>query len=72
MSTGQKLVGKFEIQAVLARGPRAQVLRGLDTETQKPVALKVITRDAIDARGLATLKKSAEDLWVIAPERGMI
>ena len=61
MSVAQRL-GKYEIQAALGKGPRATVYRAVDTESKRSVAIKVIPREAVDARAIAPFKKYAVGL----------
>jgi len=58
MSSAHRL-GKYEIQAALGKGARATVYRGVDSESKRSVAVKVIPRDAVQARALGPFKKYA-------------
>ena len=61
MSTTQKL-GKYEIQAQMARGARAAVFRGVDPDNGMAVAIKAIARDHVDPQALPAFTKQAKSL----------
>jgi eukaryotic-like serine/threonine-protein kinase len=61
MSTGQKL-GKYDIEAQVAKGARAAVYRGMDPETRQAVAIKAIARDHVNVQALPAYVKHARSL----------
>ncbi len=61
MSTAKR-IGKYEIVALVSRGPRAAVYRGTDSDNQRPVAIKVIPRTLLDAAALPAFRKFAQAL----------
>src|SRR4051812_34790577 len=58
MSNGQKL-GKYDLQAQLAKGARAAVYRGIDPDTGKAVAIKAILRGHLNAQAMPAFLKHA-------------
>jgi eukaryotic-like serine/threonine-protein kinase len=59
MSDGKR-IGKYEIQSLLGKGSAATVFRGLDG--QRPVALKILNRSALDAAALPRLREGTAAL----------
>ena len=59
--TGQR-IGKYEVQATLATSPRARVFRGIDSDSGRAVALKVIGRAHVNAASLPAFRKYAQAL----------
>lgn len=53
-------IGKYEIQALIGKGSAAAVYRGSDGA--RPVALKIVNRNALGAEPLARLRQSAATL----------
>ena len=60
--SGAQRIGKYEVQAVLAKGPRSAVYRGLDGNTGKSVALKVIPAAQLNAAALPAYRKYGQAL----------
>ena len=65
MSATQKL-GKYEIQAQLAKGARAAVFRALDPETKRQVAIKAIPKPAVNSQALPAFLKQSQALAQLA------
>jgi serine/threonine-protein kinase len=61
MSTAKR-IGQYEITALLSRGNRASVYRALDTDTRRPVAIKIIKRSGLRQAALPEFRKSAQAL----------
>jgi eukaryotic-like serine/threonine-protein kinase len=59
--TGQR-IGKYDVQATLATSPRARVFRGVDSDTKRPVALKVIGRAHVNEAAIPAFRKYAQAL----------
>jgi eukaryotic-like serine/threonine-protein kinase len=59
--TGQR-IGKYDVQATLATSPRARVFRGVDSDTRRPVALKVIGRAHVNDSAIPAFRKYAQAL----------
>ena len=53
------MVGRYRVLAELARGGMGVVLRGVDAELQRPVAIKVLAADAPDDETVARFKTEA-------------
>jgi response regulator RpfG family c-di-GMP phosphodiesterase len=60
-ATGQR-IGKYEVLGTLATSPRARTFRGLDSDTRRAVAIKVIGRQHLNAAALPAYRKYAEAL----------
>ncbi|HYC38757.1 MAG TPA: response regulator [Usitatibacter sp.] len=54
-----RLLGKYELQAAIGKGPRAVVYRGVHTDTAKAVAIKVFAPDALRPQALDSFRKYA-------------
>lgn len=50
-------IGRFEIQQQIAKGTRSTTYRGIDAETQRPVAIKAIPHEAVDPRAVVAFAK---------------
>jgi len=59
--TGQR-IGKYDVQATLATSPRARVFRGVDSDTKRPVALKVIGRAHVNGAAIPAFRKYGQAL----------
>ena len=59
--TGQK-VGKYEVQAQLAKGARAAIYRGVDPTNGQAVAIKAILRDHVNAQAVPAFLKHAQSV----------
>ena len=55
-ATGQR-IGKYDVLGTLATSPRVRVFRGVDADTKRQVALKVIGRQHLNAAALAGYRK---------------
>ena len=60
-ATGQR-IGKYDVQATLATSPRARVFRGVDSDTKRPVALKVIGRAHVNDAAIPAFRKYGQAL----------
>jgi serine/threonine-protein kinase len=58
----QQRIGKYEVQGALSSGKHARVFKGLDPETRKVMALKVIPRANLKEPALAAFRKYAQAL----------
>ena len=61
MSTGKR-IGKYDISALIHRGPRAAVYRGEDPEGKRLVAVKIIPRQLLNAAAVPAYRKYAQAL----------
>lgn len=59
--TGQR-IGKYDVQATLGTSPRARVFRGVDSDTKRPVALKVIGRAHVNDAAIPAFRKYGQAL----------
>jgi serine/threonine protein kinase len=57
MSSAGQRIGKYEVQAQIAKGARSAVFRGVDGNTGKPVALKIIPRANLNAAAVPAYRK---------------
>jgi response regulator RpfG family c-di-GMP phosphodiesterase len=55
-ATSQR-IGKYDVLGTLATNPRVRVFRGMDSDTKRPVALKVIGRQHLNAQALPGYRK---------------
>jgi serine/threonine-protein kinase len=55
-ATSQR-IGKYDVQGTLATSPRVRVFRGIDPDTKRPVAIKVIARQHLNAAALPGYRK---------------
>jgi serine/threonine-protein kinase len=55
-ATGQR-IGKYDVLGTIATSPRVRVFRGVDSETKRSVAIKVIGRQHLNAQALPGFKK---------------
>ncbi|HEX5130162.1 MAG TPA: serine/threonine-protein kinase, partial [Usitatibacter sp.] len=60
-ATGQR-IGKYDVQGTIGTTPRVRVFRGTDSDTKRPVAIKVINRAHLNAGSLAGFRKYATAL----------
>jgi serine/threonine-protein kinase len=60
--SGPQRIGKYEIQAVIAKGRASTVCRGLDSAAKREVALKFVNRAAAQAAAVARIQQSAAAL----------
>ncbi len=60
-ATGQR-IGKYDVQSTLATSPRARVFRGVDSDTKRPVALKVIGRAQVNDAAIPAFRKYGQAL----------
>jgi response regulator RpfG family c-di-GMP phosphodiesterase len=61
MSTSKR-IGKYEVMAMLGRGERSAVYRGEDSDTKKPVAIKLLKRADVRTELLPAFKKQSLSL----------
>ena len=61
----QQMIGKYEVQGQLAASKRARVFKGIDPDTRKGVALKVIPRPHLKESALASFRKYS---WISRSE----
>ena len=61
MSAPQR-IGKYEIQALIAKGSAATLCRGVDPASKREVALKFVNRAAVNAAALTRLQQAAPAL----------
>ena len=61
MSNPQR-VGKYDIQAVIAKGRTSTVCRGLDAAAKREVALKFVNRSAAHAEAITRIQQAAPAL----------
>jgi len=57
--SGPQRIGKYEIQAVIAKGGGATVCRGMDSTSRREVALKFVTRNGASADAITRLQQQA-------------
>ena len=62
MSSTMRLLGKYEVQAAIGKGPRSKVYRATDLDSQHAVAIKVFRSDAILPAALDAFRPVAEAL----------
>ena len=62
MSSTMRLLGKYEVQAAIGKGPRSKVYRATDLDSQHTVAIKVFRSDAILPAALDAFRPVAEAL----------
>jgi len=62
LSDNSKRIGKYEVQAPLGKGPHGTVYRAKDTQFDRLVAIKVVPREALDARALEQFPKYSQAL----------
>jgi len=60
-ATGQR-IGKYDVQATLSTSPRARVFRGVDSDTKRAVALKVIGRAHVNEAAIPAFRKYGQAL----------
>jgi response regulator RpfG family c-di-GMP phosphodiesterase len=57
-----KRIGKYEIVALMAKSARAAVYRGEDSDTRRPVAIKIIPRTLLNVAAVPAFRKYAQAL----------
>lgn len=62
MSSTMRLLGKYEVQAAIGKGPRAKVYRATDLETGHAMAIKVFRPDAIQPHAVEAFRPIAQAL----------
>ena len=60
-ATGQR-IGKYDVLGTIATNPRTRTFRGLDSDTRRAVAIKVIGRQHLNAAALPAYRKYADAL----------
>lgn len=62
MSSTMRLLGKYEVQAAIGKGPRAKVYRATDLDSQHARAIKVFRADAILPHAVEAFRAQAPAL----------
>jgi response regulator RpfG family c-di-GMP phosphodiesterase len=60
-ATAQR-IGKYDVHGTIATSPRVRVFRAVDSDTKRPVAIKVIGRQHLNAAALPNYRKYAAAL----------
>lgn len=60
--SGPQRIGKYDIQAVIAKGSASTVCRGMDASARRAVALKFVNRNAAQADAITRIQQSAAGL----------
>ncbi len=60
--SGEQRLGKYLVQALIAKGPGGAVYRALDENTARTVAIKTLARNAVDAALVPGLRKQVHEL----------
>ena len=53
-------IGRFEIQQQVSTGTRSTTYRGIDAETQRPVAIKAIPHEAIRSGRMPVMSRPSK------------
>lgn len=57
-----RVLGKYEVQAAIGKGPRGSVFRAVHQDTKRTVAIKVLAQESIDAQTVQPFQQVAKSL----------
>ncbi|MEP7262234.1 MAG: response regulator [Usitatibacter sp.] len=57
-----KSIGKYEIVGIISKGARASIYRGVDIDTRRAVAVKILKRSTVIADALSAFRKQSQVL----------